>query len=536
MYQYTGGQFEWISEDVVQRRHVIAINQRVYDRASFGVAIVNRSQPDWLRYISLGRRLHQLQRNAQRIGLMSAGYSSKTGYPLPAAVRVNDIFASRGIEPGAMYFALGGGVCAEQVASEGMHEDSVHTQGPAELVKAELARSLPRYMLPGKIVVLDRLPLTANGKVDTIALAGRPELAEAAAPPRVAPASEPERWLARQWAELLKSDDVSTEDDFFASGGNSLTAVTLVNRMNRQFGAQLPLQALFESPRLADLAARIAVPAGRASSSRLVPLAGSGTRTGVPPVFCWPGLGGYPMNLRHLAHTLDTERQLFGVQAHGLNAGEDVYPTIGEMAAADIEEIKRIQPRGPYTLYGYSFGARVAFEAARQLEQAGDHVEQLLLLCPGNPGVAQDVPSRNRIAAYDNPVYVTILFSVFTAMISGPDLDLCLRTVRDEAAFISFIHARYPSLDEALIGRIVRLVARTYEFEYRFEELTGRPLRAPIGIIKAAGDDYSFLDGVSGYSVAPPVVVQLAGDHYSVLRQPGVGELAEAIASLRTAS
>ena len=536
MYRYDDSRFERISDDVVQRRHVIAINQRVYDRASFGIAIVNRSQPDWLRYIGLGRRLHQLQRNAQRIGLMSAGYSSKSGFPLPAAVRIDEIFASRGIQPGPVYFALGGRVSAEQVSSEGMYEDSVHTQGPAELIKAELARSLPRYMLPSKIVVLDQLPLTANGKVDTIALAGRPELAETTAAPRVAPATEPERWLASQWAELLKSDDVSTEDDFFASGGNSLIAVTLVNRINRQFGTQLPLQALFESPKLADLAARIAAPADSASSSRLVPLTGSGTGTGLPPVFCWPGLGGYPMNLRHLAHALDTKRQFFGVQAHGLNPGDSVYPTIGEMAAADIEQIKRIQPDGPYTLYGYSFGARVAFEATRQLEQAGDSVEQLLLLCPGNPRIAQDVPAHGRVAAYDNPVFVTILFSVFTGVISGPDLDLCLRTVRDEAAFVSFIHLRHPSLDEGLIRRIVRLVAKTYEFEYRFEELTGRQLRAPIGIIKATGDDYSFLDGLSGFSAAPPTVVQLAGDHYSVLRQPGVSDLAEAIRSMRAAS
>lgn len=533
LYRYTDGRFERLSGELVLRRHVIAINQRVYDRASFGIALVSRTGPSWLRYVNLGRKLHQLQRNDLRIGLMSAGYSSDSGYPLPAAVRMDDILASCGIRQAPLYYALGGGVSAGQVASEGMYEDSVHTQGPAELIKEELARSLPRYMLPGKVIIVDRLPLTANGKVDAKALECRPEVVQAtAAAPRVAPVTEAERWLARQWAELLKSPDVSTQDDFFASGGNSLVAVALVNRINQRYGTRLPLQTLFETPKLADLAARIGgPPAG--SSSRLVRLAGAGD---LPPVFCWPGLGGYPMNLRSLARAQDTGRPFYGIQAHGLNDGESAHPAIAEMAAADLEEIRRVQPTGPYTLHGYSFGARLAFEAAWQLEQAGERVEQLLLLCPGNPRTGPPPGSgaagRGRSAAFDNPIYLTILFSVFAGSASGPDVDLCLRTVRDEAGFVSFVLARYPSLDEHLIRRITRLVARTYEFEYTFRELKGRRLRAPVGIVKASGDDYSWMEESAAYSAAPPTVIQLAGDHYGVLREPGVRELAGAIRSL----
>ena len=200
------------------------------------------------------------------------------------------------------------------------------------------------------------------------------------------------------------------------------------------------------------------------------------------------------------------------------------------MAAADIAEIRRVQPRGPYTLWGYSFGARVAFEAAWQLEQSGEQVAHLFLICPGNPELREaDSGRHGHTASYRDPAYLTILFSVFAGAVSGPELERCLATVRDEAGFVSFIHGLYPSLDERLIRRIIRIVGRTYEFEYTFRELAERRLNAPVTLFKATGDDYSFIEGHSGYSADPPTVVDLDGDHYSVLKEHGVAELVSAI-------
>ncbi|MGD3109817.1 amino acid adenylation domain-containing protein, partial [Streptomyces sp. YGL11-2] len=170
-YRYTGGELERISGELVLPKHVIAINQQVYRRASFGITAVSRADRPWLEYLVLGRKLHHLQRNGLRLGLMSSGYSSKTGRPLPAARRVEDILASCGIPTGPTYFFLGGRVSEEQIRSEGMREDAVHMKGPAEIIKDELVRILPDYMVPDRVLVLDRLPLTANGKVDGRALA-----------------------------------------------------------------------------------------------------------------------------------------------------------------------------------------------------------------------------------------------------------------------------------------------------------------------------------------------------------------------------
>ena len=234
--------------------------------------------------------------------------------------------------------------------------------------------------------------------------------------------------------------------------------------------------------------------------------------------------------LHLLGREADLTRPFFGVQAHGINDGETPYDTIRETAAADVAEIRRVQPSGPYALWGYSFGARVAFEAAWQLEQAGEKVEHLLLICPGNPKVREeDGRTWGREASFGNPAYLKILISVFAGTVHGPAVDARLAQAHDEDGFVSYVHGLYPSLDEAVIRRITRIVGTTYEFEYTFRELAERTLEAPITLVKAQGDDHSFIEGRSGCSATAPRVVELKGDHCSVLKEHGVAELVAAV-------
>lgn len=174
----------------------------------------------------------------------------------------------------------------------------------------------------------------------------------------------------------------------------------------------------------------------------------------------------------------------------------------------------------------------MAFEAAWQLERAGERVAALMLICPGNPELRQaDAERYGRESSYRNPAYLTILHSVFAGSVGGPGLAECLAEVRDEDGFAAFVHRTLPELDEELIRRVARIVGETYEFEYTFRELAERRLSAPVTVFKATGDDYSFIEGSSGWSAAAPATVRLAGDHYGVLREQGVDELAAAIAA-----
>ncbi|MEU6863833.1 amino acid adenylation domain-containing protein [Streptomyces sp. NPDC046876] len=527
-YLYEGDRLRFVSPDLVLRKHVIAINQAVYDRAGFGISVISRGPQEWRRYIDLGRTLQRLSMNELDIGFMSSGYSSRGGDDLPSARRIDGILRELGRPGGASYFFVGGRVSQEQRRHEGMREDAVHMRGPAELIRDDLVNYLPDYMIPNKVVVLDALPTTANGKIDVKALAASDTVDVGVADrPFVAPRDETERRVAALWKQAMKQESVSVQDDFFACGGNSLLAVGLINRINRAFGAGLPLEVIFTSPTVEGLARRITGgPAG--DTSRLVPLQREGSGR---PVHCWPGLGGYPMNLRLLGERLGTDRPFLGVQAHGINPGEAPYSTIREMAAEDVKAIRKAQPEGPYTLWGYSFGARVAFESAYQLEQAGHTVDHLFLIAPGSPKVRGEggAAGGERTAGYTDRAYVTILLSVFTGTISSPLLEKCLAVAEDDEGFARFISENLPDLDTELVRRIVRVVGTTFEFSYTFRELRERRISAPVTVFKARGDEYSFLDASSGYSCAPPTVVELEADHYSLLRAPDVDELVTAI-------
>ncbi|MEV7275500.1 amino acid adenylation domain-containing protein [Streptomyces sp. NPDC093111] len=509
------------SAGLVEKKHVIAINQAVYERAGLGITAISRGTEPWRAYIDLGRALQRLQLGDHGLGFMSAGYSSMSGNPLPAARRMDEVLAAAGRPSGPSYFFVGGRISEEQRLSEGMYEDTVHMKGPAEMIRDDLVNHLPDYMIPNRVVVLDRLPHSANGKVDTKALG---ELAVINAGlhgrPHIPPRTRTETRLTEIWAAALKYEEVeavSVQDDFFESGGNSLIAVALITKINREFTeASLPLQILFEAPTIEKLAHRVDG-AAATPASRLVRLHADGAQS---PVFCWPGLGGYTMNLRFLAEELGIDRPFYGVQAHGINRGETPYATIREMAEADVTAIRRRQPTGPYTLWGYSFGARVAFESAHLLEAAGEQVENLFLIAPGSPKIRAESAAGG--ASYANPGFTQILYSVFAGTLAEVP-------AKDAATFATYVSERFPSLDPELIARIIAIVEQTFDFTYTFRELTERKVSCPVTIFKAQGDDYSFLEGTTGWSTRPPTVIELAADHYSLLRAPDLKELVKKI-------
>ncbi|MEV0895343.1 non-ribosomal peptide synthase/polyketide synthase [Actinoplanes sp. NPDC049802] len=127
---------------------------------------------------------------------------------------------------------------------------------PAAL-RAELAATLPDYLVPAVIVRLDRLPLTPNGKVDKRALPA----AEMPAVAGRAPATALERDLCALFAEVLGLDTVGADDDFFALGGHSLLATRLIGRLRAGLGREISLRDLFAAPTPAGVAAASTVQA-----------------------------------------------------------------------------------------------------------------------------------------------------------------------------------------------------------------------------------------------------------------------------------
>ena len=128
---------------------------------------------------------------------------------------------------------------------------------PASLRKHLQAR-LPQYMIPSAFVLMDKLPLTANGKVDRHALPAVSFERPAHAHELTQPLTETEQAIAAIWAELLKVEHVGRQDDFFDLGGDSLMAIRAVSRVRDLFGVDIHTRTLFENPTVGDLSAVLA--------------------------------------------------------------------------------------------------------------------------------------------------------------------------------------------------------------------------------------------------------------------------------------
>ncbi|WP_147445812.1 non-ribosomal peptide synthetase, partial [Corallococcus aberystwythensis] len=244
-------------------------------------------------------------------------------------------------------------------------------------LRAHLADRLPAYMLPFRIQVLERLPLTANGKVDRAALPLPEAGAQDAALERQAPRDATEQVLADLWREVLSTGEPDMRDDFFAVGGHSLLALRLMGRIERRLGVALPLDTLFHAPTLEALARQVRERTpGRASSLRVLLRQGDDG----PPVFLIHPVGGHLLCYHELVRRLRSPRTLYGLQAPGAEGGPVEPATLEALAERYIEQLREVQPTGPYQLAGWSVGGVIAFEMARQLTRAGQEVGTLVAI------------------------------------------------------------------------------------------------------------------------------------------------------------
>jgi amino acid adenylation domain-containing protein len=250
----------------------------------------------------------------------------------------------------------------------------------ADLARSRLRSALPSYMVPAAVVVVERIPLTANGKVDTAAL---PDPAEqdrqAGSPPR----TPREQVVARIFQDVLSLARVGVDESFFELGGHSFLAQPLISRVNEALGTDLPVQALFRSPNVEQLLGEAIK--GRAenvaeSLRQLLPLRTTG---GKAPLFAVHPATGVSWGYAAMLGRLDRGRPLIGLQMPGMLPESDhglQARTLTELADDYIARIRQVQAEGPYHLIGWSFGGNLVHRLATRLQELGHEVAFLGIL------------------------------------------------------------------------------------------------------------------------------------------------------------
>jgi amino acid adenylation domain-containing protein len=346
----------------------------------------------------------------------------------------------------------------------------------AEQLQQRLRQKLPEYMVPAAVVVLESLPLTANGKLDRKAL---PQPKMGGGQQWRGPSTPQEEELCAIFGEVLGVERVSVDASFFALGGHSLLAMRLVRMIESRLSWKLTLRNIFDSPTVAQLAQAPALgPSAKSSFARLLPLRAQGN---LPPLFCLPGAGGLSWSYAGLTREISAERPIYGLQASGIEA-ETLLPREMETIVDEyIEAVREVQAAGPYHLLGWSFGGLVAHAVACRLQEEQEEVG-LLALLDSYPRLEDELPVFND---YDDLREFAALFGIKPDHFQDRAMDIAtlIQVARDEKHLLG-------SLKVELVERMMRVFKNNVLLAYGF-----RPGRFSGDMLFFAATEHQHLSG-----------------------------------------
>lgn len=253
-------------------------------------------------------------------------------------------------------------------------------------IRASVGELVPDYMVPARLLVVDALPLGASGKIDRCALIELVGSEDKSPPATVSPRNRTERVLLDLARVVLPDGDPGLTGDFFAAGGDSLSAAILIARVDEIYGVEASMGDFLAHPSLAWLANHIHEKIRETAGSMLRQislLVGIAGRPWDDPLYVVPGGGGSEIELffatNELFYQLGKERRVIGLRAvtpdGRLAAGADVR----SMADRFAKEIRAHQTQGPYALIGECGGGMLAIEIARCLLAQGQQVHVVML-------------------------------------------------------------------------------------------------------------------------------------------------------------
>jgi thioesterase domain-containing protein len=407
---------------------------------------------------------------------------------------------------------------------------------PSEELRRELrqycATRLSLAKVPGKIVFVKDLPKTATGKIMRIGLAEKLDSqqmtwvessAQAAPPPangdEAAPQGIMEMVMVSIWEEALDRRPIGVRDDFFALGGDSLHGARLLARVRDVLGVELEPAFLLAAPTPADMVAALArsgVDRKAFEGSKVIAIRSSGS---LPPLFI---LGAQPL-FRALILNLPTDVPVFAVGPPDLTRLSSPV-RLEEIAALQVEAIRRFRPFGPYALMGWCVDGVLAYEMARQLRAQRQEVSLLAMIDAFNPAYRK--AENHWKGRWDRLKFHAANLSHLNAQNQAAYLAERWNTVKTRSRQQRAIHALRKdcgngseprALDPALHDAVAGYVPEPYPGSV----MVVRPTNRPAG---------TYWDAELGWQglVAGISVVDVPGNHRDVFTAPNVAVMASA--------
>lgn len=434
-------------------------------------------------------------------------------------------------------------------------EQTPHVRALRDACRAKL----PDYMVPLVYVVLAKMPVNLNQKIDRKALP-MPSMDDLEALRDFVPPQTPEqRRIAQIWERLLGSvRPVGIRDNFFEVGGNSLMSVTLMMEIEQAFGRALPLSTLLTDPSVEKLALALERPP-HALRDSLVLMRDGGDE---PPLFFVHDGEGETLPYLNLAKCLKGDRKVYGIQPHATNDHPMLHSRLDEVVEHYVSVVRAAQPAGPYYLGGLCIGGFIALEVARSLQKQGEAVGLVILLDAAHVHAVPKSRSAARLESFRSAVHREASKTSLSLVERSTQLvKTAYRKTSNTLAYEVKSRSSYAQnaarmrmfrfyleqgipMPDFLKGIPVQVVLRFAEREFQ----TPEPYRGEVILLRATSkspafdgtliDDTpyveNFVSPLLGWegNIESLKVCDVAGGHSSMLQSPNVEDLASLLQML----
>ncbi|MEA3150972.1 MAG: hypothetical protein QOD56_1911, partial [Gammaproteobacteria bacterium] len=405
------------------------------------------------------------------------------------------------------------------------------------LLRTNLARCLPRYLVPSAVVLRGSIPRTIAGTIDYRALT------VVKAPTRskdTSPAAEGiEKELTKIWTSMLGRESVEVTDNFFELGGHSLLAARMLAQVERAVGRRIKLATLFAAPTIRELANVLSHADMREFDFRqVVKIQSHGAR---PPLIGINNTGIY----YGLAKRLGADQPVISLQLFDPSVPTATLPdTLEGIAAGYVSLIRRVQPQGPYELMGWCAAGALAFEISRQLEEQHHAVSHVFLIDSWVPRYFERLPKlRGTVGDYSLRWQFVVddwrkyrrgeqtLSAFFENRVFVKKIRSTLSRSHKVSDAPSQAQASdLETYDAWLLGYLQKLT-RVYE---------PKKVSARLIIIRSKEEPTGWFfkedAGWRTFSTQTADVVYVDGNHFTMFAEPGVVQLASHIAAALTAT